>query len=363
MISALLECDAFPAGMELFPAADDDAWTLIQRVIDESDYYLLVIGGKYGSVDPATEVSYTEKEYDYAVEAGKPVMAFLHGAPDDLVVSKAELDAELRSKLNVFRKKVEGTKHVKYWTTAEGLAGTVALSFNRFVRQYPSVGWIRSDLGTDTESLRELERTRRRVAELESQLAEARTTPPPGSKDLQQGDETHELDVSATATWKGDDPYSKTTEMWLTAEVSWNDILMCLGPRLLQEAEEQALRKALTEWVKTYHWNTLVRKARDELEASQEDFELLTRFGFIITTDDFGTVIVQLVALGLIEKSNKKRSVSDTGTYWKLTPYGETRTIQLRALRRETASQEQEAIDLDGLEDVELAMDEDDSEA
>src|ERR1700710_3079374 len=78
VVSALLQMDAFPAGMELFPATDDDAWTLIKRVINESDYYLLVIGGKYGSIDPETELSFTEKEYDYAVEQGKPVMAFLH---------------------------------------------------------------------------------------------------------------------------------------------------------------------------------------------------------------------------------------------------------------------------------------------
>lgn len=63
--------------MELFPAADDDAWTLIKRVIDSSDYYLVVVGGKYGSVDPATELSFTEKEYDYAVEQGS---RFLHSS-------------------------------------------------------------------------------------------------------------------------------------------------------------------------------------------------------------------------------------------------------------------------------------------
>src|SRR3954468_7702491 len=76
VVSALLQLDAIPAGMELFPAADDDAWTLIERVIAASDYYLLVIGGKYGSIDPHTELSFTEREYDFAVAAGKPVMAF-----------------------------------------------------------------------------------------------------------------------------------------------------------------------------------------------------------------------------------------------------------------------------------------------
>ena len=62
----LLEMDAFPAGMELFPATDADSWTLIQQVIDSADYYLLIVGGRYGSINDTTELSYTEMEYDYA---------------------------------------------------------------------------------------------------------------------------------------------------------------------------------------------------------------------------------------------------------------------------------------------------------
>ena len=38
VIQALLELDCIPAGMELFPAGDDEQWKVIRRVIDESDY-------------------------------------------------------------------------------------------------------------------------------------------------------------------------------------------------------------------------------------------------------------------------------------------------------------------------------------
>lgn len=69
VIQALLEMDCLPAGMEMFPAANDDQWTLIQQVIDESDYYVVIVGGRYGSVAP-DGISYTEKEYDYAVSTG-----------------------------------------------------------------------------------------------------------------------------------------------------------------------------------------------------------------------------------------------------------------------------------------------------
>lgn len=50
---AVLELNHMPAGMELFPASDDKAWQLIKEVIDASDYYVLIIGGRYGSLDEA----------------------------------------------------------------------------------------------------------------------------------------------------------------------------------------------------------------------------------------------------------------------------------------------------------------------
>jgi hypothetical protein len=48
VIQMILNLNHFPAGMEMFPAANEDQWRLIQRVIDESDYYIVVVGGRYG---------------------------------------------------------------------------------------------------------------------------------------------------------------------------------------------------------------------------------------------------------------------------------------------------------------------------
>src|SRR5687768_107755 len=80
VLRAILELDHMPAGMELFPAADDSAWQLIRDVIDASDYYVVIVGGRYGSRDERG-IGYTEKEYEYAVQAGKPVLPLLHGKP------------------------------------------------------------------------------------------------------------------------------------------------------------------------------------------------------------------------------------------------------------------------------------------
>src|SRR5438477_5129516 len=89
VIQALLELDCIPSGMELFPAANEDQWTLIKRVIDDCDYYIVIIGGRYGSVGPDGK-SFTEMEYEYAISKNKPVIAFLHRDASQIVSGRTE---------------------------------------------------------------------------------------------------------------------------------------------------------------------------------------------------------------------------------------------------------------------------------
>lgn len=113
VIQALMEMDCIPAGMELFPAADEEQWEFIKRVIDDCDYYLLVIGGRYGSVTPEG-ISYTEKEYDYAVDIGLKVIALIHEAPEDIPLGKSDIDPELRARLQAFRERVSENRLVRF---------------------------------------------------------------------------------------------------------------------------------------------------------------------------------------------------------------------------------------------------------
>ena len=80
LTQALLKANCFPAGMEWFPAADEEQFNYIKQVIDASDYYVLVLGGLYGTIAPDGK-SYTEKEYDYAVSIGKKIIALVQQNP------------------------------------------------------------------------------------------------------------------------------------------------------------------------------------------------------------------------------------------------------------------------------------------
>lgn len=310
VMQALLELDCMPAGMELFPASDDDKWTLIQRVIDDSDYYIVVVGGRYGSLD-AAGISYTEREYDYAVASGKPVMAFVHKDPDVIPVGKSELNPEARNKLDAFRATVE-QRMCKYWLTAEELGAVVSRSLVKLLRSHPAEGWIRSVDAVTPETLAEINSLYSRVQELEVELNTAKTTAPPGTERLSRGHERF------TLRYEIRDLRQRETGR---AKKSWDEIFYLIGPLMLVESSENQLKVYLAGQVLSG-----MREA-GELKGWHLDYTSLD-----INDDDFQQVKIQLVALGLIQRSAKKHTVTDKGTYWSLTPYGETYLMRLRAL-------------------------------
>lgn len=143
VMQALLELDCMPAGMELFPAASEEQWDWIKRVIDESDYYIVIIGGKYGTISARTGISYTEMEYRYAVESGKHTMGFIIDKHVELVASQIEIDTERREKLDAFKAFVQG-KLCKYWTDSGDLAGKVSRGLTQLIKRHPAPGWVKA---------------------------------------------------------------------------------------------------------------------------------------------------------------------------------------------------------------------------
>ncbi|MEK4509357.1 DUF4062 domain-containing protein [Paenibacillus sp. FSL K6-2524] len=71
-VQAVLNVGHIPVGMELFTAGDESQKEMTKSWIEESDVFMLILGGRYGSIDRETGKSYTHWEYDYAEELGKP---------------------------------------------------------------------------------------------------------------------------------------------------------------------------------------------------------------------------------------------------------------------------------------------------
>src|SRR4051812_13212662 len=149
VIHALLESKCIPSGMELFPAASLDQWTLIQRVIDDCDYYVVIVAGKYGSRGP-DGCSYTEMEFDYAVDTGKPVIGFYHEDLDSLVGAKIEKGDLARDRLAAFTAKVK-QRLCRSWRSPEGLGSAIKSAMLHEIEWEPRPGWIRADAAPDPE--------------------------------------------------------------------------------------------------------------------------------------------------------------------------------------------------------------------
>lgn len=138
----ILKLDHIPAGMELFAASNDEQFNYIKRVIDESDYYVLIVGNRYGSVDENGK-SYTEKEYEYAIERGIPVLAFVHSDPESLSSRKSEKSPKLRDRLVKFRSRVSSSRMISFWNSPQQLASGVMAALNRAFLNNPRPGWER----------------------------------------------------------------------------------------------------------------------------------------------------------------------------------------------------------------------------
>lgn len=72
-VNAVLDAGHIPIGMELFKSGKPTI-EVIKEWVDKSDVYLLILGGRYGSLGAPDEKGYTEFEYDYACSKGKPII-------------------------------------------------------------------------------------------------------------------------------------------------------------------------------------------------------------------------------------------------------------------------------------------------
>lgn len=167
VMQAVLERKCFPAGMELFPAMDKKQFDYIKQVIDDSDYYLLIIGVRYGSLDE-DKVSFTEKEYDYAVAKGIPVIAFLPS--DNSIINKVDVDESKQEKLKEFKEKVKSGRLVKFWDNAHDLKAKVISSLVDVFEDQPQIGWVRSNAVASGEAQKEIDRLQKEITRYQDDL-------------------------------------------------------------------------------------------------------------------------------------------------------------------------------------------------
>ena len=324
-IEAVLELGHFPTAMEVFPASDSAPWELIERVISETDYFVLIVGGRYGSTD-SDGVSYTEKEYDLAARNGIPVLAFLHGVPDAIPASKVDMDPSSRMKLEEFRKKVQ--RHLcKEWKTADELKAQIVVGLIHSIRLTPRVGWIRADQVDSAETLRKLSDLFEENRQLKENLDTFKAAFATRNEfdDLAHGDDQFQIHYLIP----------NNTEQVLL--MTWDRIFQLIGPKMMTEISSTSAFFLLQEQIKEQdllsnpdHADLVEDKSRYSIELSETDFE---------------QIMTQLMALDLVEPitiHNKSETIgrifSRREKGFKLTRQGSRKLALLGALRTQSSS-------------------------
>ena len=305
VIQTLMEMDCIPSGIEIFPAADEEQWEFIKRVISDCDYYILIIGGRYGSVTQEG-ISYMEKEYDYAVSIGLKVIAFLHKKPEDIPPKNSELDPELRGKLVAFRRKVTQGRLVKFWNQAEELPGLVALSLSKTIKTYPAIGWVRADRLANEQILNEINVLRKRNLDLEEQVSQFQNQSAfLGIENL--AGITDEVKLFGEYL-RGNSRY--TWEYLAT----WEELFGLIGPYLLESPNDEVVKRKLTASV----------------------FEKTDKSGTPLINDQiYQTVKIQLVALELVDIRYTKTVQGSMALFWILTSKGKRLIFETRSVKSE----------------------------
>jgi len=173
-VEAILMAGHVPAGMELFAAGDQSQMEVIRQWIADSDVFLLILGGRYGSIDPTSRKSYVHLEYEHAVSLGKPLFA--------CVVEENAIEERLRKhgseaiershpdKLTLFRQQVL-SKVVRFWSDSKDIKLAIHESLGPIARRSDLRGWIRGDHAVNTGPLaEELARLAKENAELRKRI-------------------------------------------------------------------------------------------------------------------------------------------------------------------------------------------------
>jgi len=149
-VQAILDAGHIPAGMELFKAGNESQLKTIYKWIDESDVYMLILGGRYGTIEKQTGKSYTQLEYEYALSKDIPVFSvvlsqsFLTAKINSLGLNNI-LEQAAPSKYQAF-KSIVMSKIIREVDDCKDIKIVIHSTLNEFLNEYELTGWVRNDI-------------------------------------------------------------------------------------------------------------------------------------------------------------------------------------------------------------------------
>ena len=203
-------------GMETFPSTHDEQMIYIRRQIDNSDYVVVIVGGKYGTISDHG-LSFTEMEFDYSISKNIPTLVF---PVEDVTARKAadvESHSDLRDRLVKFREKATKNRTCRFWREPSDLASAVGHALRHAEQTAPRPGWERSGDQSVSELLKRNVELSDELLALSKKQNSSLTTP-----------EVETLRVALNKKRECTYENSETGQV-IEAEISISDILLCVN--------------------------------------------------------------------------------------------------------------------------------------
>ena len=308
IIEALLNGKYIPARMEMFSASNDEQFKYIKKIIDACDYYVLIVGARYGTVNPSTGKSFTEQEYDYAVSKNIPVLAFLHNDPYNLPADKR--DDDKRELLEEFKKKVSENRLCKMWGTRDGLITSVILSLSEETSENPQLGWTRGNNYDSADLLGQINVLRLEKEKLQNEITKLKEKFKANSfkiENLASGSETFIIRGKRVEY-----DFHVPKYFYEEIELSWDEIFSAVAPHLYNYNAYSLFYSNLKEGVNSCY---------------DRDFDSLN-------DDDVQTIKLQFNALGLLDVTTSKSIKGGVLEFIGLTQKGKEYLLLIKTIKK-----------------------------
>ena len=318
-VQAVLDAGHIPAGMELFKAGNTSQLETIYKWIDKSDVYMLILGGRYGSIEEKTGKSYTQLEYEYAIRKGLPVFSVV--LRKDFIKKKSEFLGEENtieniniSKYNDFKNLVM-SKIVREVSDCKDIMLAIHTTLKDFMEEYQFVGWVRSnDTESNTDLLKQLNDMNILVSDLKKEKNQLKLKLDSLEQDFESNLAFEGQSIKIEGKYQennGRPGVPHYVEYSISKEVTWDNMFLLWAPYLIQTLSYS--------------------RAKSSLESALKDY---IGHYFEINNNLFQTIKIQYHALGLIKSFESRTTTGGTAEFISLTDKGKNYLIQKRAITK-----------------------------
>jgi hypothetical protein len=151
----IMELGHIPVMPDCLDMTEKNAGQLVKKTIEECDYFIALVAHRYSAKGEKT--SALEHQCNIAIKKGIPVIALIIDEKARWKAAKKEQEPALIKKLEDFKKKLHGCRHISWLNSSDLCLKTQSLLIQE-ININPRTGWVKADLAASPAVANEISR-------------------------------------------------------------------------------------------------------------------------------------------------------------------------------------------------------------